>query len=85
MRIGQMTISGDADYEIIRCCISDPNDGNTYNALVKCEAFAKAGLSVDVRKVYDVAFSGETHDVISIIRVNEAETERRRAVLATLL
>lgn len=85
MRIGQLTISGDEDNNIINCRISDPNDGQSYNAYVKYEAFTRVGLPVDVSKVYDVAFSGETHDVISIIRVNDEESRRRKARLATLL
>ena len=85
MRRGTMTITGPTDVEKIRCCIEDPYSGESYKAFVSYSAFTKAKLHVDQRKVYNILLSGEYHDVISILGVNEEETQKRRQYLSTLL
>lgn len=85
MRNGYLTIAGSTEEIKIRCSIEDPYDGKSYTAYVLHDAFAKAKLKVDPRKVYNVAFSGESHDVICILGVNQEMTQKRRQYLSTLL
>ncbi len=85
MRICYLTIAGSTEETKIRCRIEDPYEGKSYTAYVLHDAFTKVNLPVDTRKVYNVEFSGEFHDVIRIIGVNQKLTKNRRQYLSTLL